>query len=319
MIPVTYTLTPQIQDDLFAIDKLYRSIMLTPLPIFVEQQLRWKAMNEQIHGSLGLAGFAVNASSVSRLLLHPHKHPTPLEAQILAYKHALEVIRSDWTASTRELRLAHIGAIGIITAPALARKIMHALHTEEAELNKLLTYIGSQKDHPVILSGVVYGLLMQSQIGILTHGLVPRIIARLLIVKYGYDCRSMVAFEPAWCAHATSHHKAIQSITTNENLTAWIEHLVTSTRNQYETVYTHMQSSYALGTGTIRQFAWRLNNREEKILEYLENPSAKITNKTAQTLFRVSAVTASRDLARLGALGLILSHGKGRSVYYTKA
>jgi len=35
-------------------------------------------------------------------------------------------------------------------------------------------------------------------------------------------------------------------------------------------------------------------------------------------MFKVSQITASRDLSKLGALGLLFIHGKGRSVYYTK-
>lgn len=319
MIPVTYTLTPQIQDDLFAIDKLYRNIMLTPLPVFVEQQLRWKALTEQILGSLQLAGTELNEASVSHLLLHPTRRPSSRENQIYTYKQALEVIRADWTASTNELQPAHIGAISLIAVPSKAKSIMYALKTAESELIKLFAYISSQKDHPVLLSGIAHGVLMHSPIGNVTNGITPRLVARMILAKHGYDCRGMLAFEPSWQAHAATYRKAWQSISVHEHLTAWLEHIAKTARSRYEGLFTYMQSNYALGTGAIKQFAWRLNNREEKILEYLENPNAKITNKTAQTLFRVSAVTASRDLARLGALGLILSHGKGRSVYYTKA
>ncbi len=43
-----------------------------------------------------------------------------------------------------------------------------------------------------------------------------------------------------------------------------------------------------------------------------------ITNKKVQKLFKVSQITASRDLAKLASVGLLFTHGKGRSVYYTK-
>jgi len=63
---------------------------------------------------------------------------------------------------------------------------------------------------------------------------------------------------------------------------------------------------------------WKLNGRQQSILSVLENPGEKITNKDVQKKFGVSQITASRDLSHLTTLGLLLAHGKGRSVYYTK-
>ena len=63
---------------------------------------------------------------------------------------------------------------------------------------------------------------------------------------------------------------------------------------------------------------WEITTRQKEIMMYLENPTASVTNKTVQKLFNISQITASRDLARLANLGLLLAHGKGRSVYYTK-
>jgi len=61
-----------------------------------------------------------------------------------------------------------------------------------------------------------------------------------------------------------------------------------------------------------------LNDRQNKILERLENPNLKITNKDVQKMFGVSQITASRDLSKMANLGILLPHGKGRSVFYTK-
>jgi Fic family protein len=51
----------------------------------------------------------------------------------------------------------------------------------------------------------------------------------------------------------------------------------------------------------------------------VDRPGTRITNKMVQKHFKVSQITASRELAKLATLGLIISIGKGRSIYYTKA
>lgn len=319
MISIAYTLTPLMQDDLSVIDKLYRNILLTPIPLFVEQQLRWKARCDEIMGSLFLADRSVSLAAITHVFLHPSRHPTVQEKHVLAYNNALDIIRSDWTGSTKPLTPSHIGAIALIAEPSNHKQVMRALTASEHAMTKALAYIGSQKDHPIILAGVLYGLLMDTPIGVLTNGLVPRLAFRMILAKYGYDCRAMLTLAPAWSQHSDSHKKARQTIITEETLTNWLAHIIKSAIPFYQELLTAIQSSHALGTTAIKQFAWRLNEREERILRQLENPEIKITNKTAQRLFRISAVTASRDLARLAALGLILPHGKGRSVYYTKA
>ena len=63
---------------------------------------------------------------------------------------------------------------------------------------------------------------------------------------------------------------------------------------------------------------WQLNDRQKSILGFLENPDATITNKRVRSLFKISQITASRDLTKLANLGLLFAHGKGRSVFYTK-
>ena len=63
---------------------------------------------------------------------------------------------------------------------------------------------------------------------------------------------------------------------------------------------------------------WKLNDRHAEVMNLLERPGSKITNKKVQKMFKVSQITASRDLSQLVRLGLVFSGGKGRSTFYTK-
>ncbi len=66
------------------------------------------------------------------------------------------------------------------------------------------------------------------------------------------------------------------------------------------------------------QSYFELNDRQTSILNMLDLPQGSITNRKIQKAYKVSQITASRDLAKLTTLGFLFSHGKGRSVYYTK-
>ncbi|OGK57462.1 hypothetical protein A3H83_03340 [Candidatus Roizmanbacteria bacterium RIFCSPLOWO2_02_FULL_39_8] len=61
-----------------------------------------------------------------------------------------------------------------------------------------------------------------------------------------------------------------------------------------------------------------LNSRQREIIQMLEDPKSRITNKQVQKKFSVSQITASRDLAKLTIVGVLFSHGKGRSTWYSK-
>ena len=63
---------------------------------------------------------------------------------------------------------------------------------------------------------------------------------------------------------------------------------------------------------------WKLTERQKKIMEKLENPNIQITNRDVQKMFTVSQITASRDLSKMVNLGILLPHGKGRSIFYTR-
>ncbi len=318
MITISYTLTPTIQDALMAIDQFRRGILTIPLSPHQELKLRWMAMYESIYGSLNLAGFSITKAELTSCLAHPPKRPTGRIRDALAYKSALLHIRDTWSASTKPLSLAHIETLGSIALPEHTRQFIRSIREEEVALKRFLAYIVSQKDHPVLLAAVSYAQLSGIEAGTISQGLIPRLIASLMLTKYGYDCRGMVSVEGQWIEASENHKKALESIAKYGQLTAWLEHFTKSARNAYEALYQFVQQA-SVGVPTeLAASTWSLNEREQHILELLENPTAKITNRDAQHLFHISQVTASRDLSHLAALGLLYAHGKGRSVYYTK-
>jgi predicted HTH transcriptional regulator len=64
---------------------------------------------------------------------------------------------------------------------------------------------------------------------------------------------------------------------------------------------------------------YQLSLRQKQILSLAEPPNTLVSNKLVQDTFRISQITASRDLAKLASLGLLIPHGHGRSTSYSKA
>ena len=62
-----------------------------------------------------------------------------------------------------------------------------------------------------------------------------------------------------------------------------------------------------------------LNLRQVKLLDYLHQSGASISNSEYQELFLISKRTASNDLSELTAHGLLIVKGAGRATRYRLA
>ncbi|HLD24829.1 MAG TPA: hypothetical protein VJB96_02820 [Patescibacteria group bacterium] len=171
------------------------------------------------------------------------------------------------------------------------------LEKPKPETKRLCIFLNSKNDHPIILAGVACAALHNEPAG--------KLLTLLLFAKHGYDCRGMLVFEPKWEAGFEKYAQ----------LTLWLEHFTQDVQTAYEKL---SQTVTASSTRPLLSKPWILSTRHKRILDSLEHPAANITNRELARRFRVSQVTASRDLAHLTRLGILYAHGKGRSVYYTK-
>jgi hypothetical protein len=317
MISISYTITPTITDHLVHIDSYRRFILTTPLSPANERKLRWTACLTGITGSMLFTDTSVNKSHIIELLSHPPKRLTSPEQSALSYKQALEWIRENWTANPKAINLSTLETL--VSVMALSRTVTTAFRDEEASIRHLLTYLQSQSDHPVIMAGIAHGLIETSALDIRTQGLISRLTATLILTKYGYDCRGLLALDQGWIEDRDRYTQAIESITKLGQLTAWLEYYTAIAEMAYESLSLAVSHAGEGVTSDLPASSWQLSVREEQLLRRMDSPTSRITNRDVQRAFHVSQVTASRDLTRLASLGLIFAHGKGRSIYYTKA
>lgn len=315
MVIFSYNLSPKIRGNLASIESLRRQLLLTPIPPRFELQLRWEATINRIYWSLALTENPTNRRGLIKLLTAQNKkHLTAQEKEIVNYKKALAYITQEWTASTSAITVKHIITIDSLAYGAQLTKRSWLSLRQVWE--KLLQYLQTGSDHPVIQAGV-------AQVNLSTLSPVPeddgrtgRLAGLLFLYKYGYDCRGLLELEEYFRSDVLGYKKAQSTAKTAQNLTLWLEYYTEALKTQLEKMV------QKINTGSVQinlpAKYWRLTDRQKDILGLLEQPDQTISNKKVQIRFRVSSITASRDLAKLTSLGLLFSHGKGRSVYYTK-
>lgn len=285
------------------IELLRQKILLTPLPPKTELRLRWEAMLNRIYWAMVFSKTkSINKTKVAKLISNQEKGEIRKEDhEILKYKNALDYIRENWLVSKKLVTIKDVLILHKLACNGRFR-------SSQEVLKQLLDYLQKTPEHPVIQTAIAYSQIIR--IAPFTKGntQVASLLAYLFLYKAGYDFRGLLVLEECWQPSL---------VVLSENLTTFLESFSKALANQLEKAANFDLESQAQLSGLSASF-WQLNDRQKAILNFLENPDATITNKKVQKLFKISQITASRDLAKLANLGLLLLHGKGRSVFYTK-
>lgn len=300
MINLSYNLSPTLKSFLDKIELLRQKILLTPLSPKVELRLRWEATLNRVYWSMMSIGKPLNKTRITKLLAIPAKTGSLSEEyQAIKYKKAIDYIKEHWLVSGET-----ITPKTILTLYSIAS--YGKFKVSQTRLKELLDYLQRSPEHPVIQAGIAYieiSNAISQPIGDANRQ-IACLLALIFLYKAGYDFRGLLVLEEYF-------HKDITTFA--QNLTPFLEGFASTMIAQLEKTYLSL-----IHSDTQRASFWELNDRQKGILNFLENPDATITNKKVQNLFKISQITASRDLTRLANLGLLFAHGKGRSVFYTR-
>ena len=140
--------------------------------------------------------------------------------------------------------------------------------------------------------------------------------AYVFLYKYGYDFRELLNIEAEWIKNTDEHDYVLKTAQEYNNITTWLEYFTDVLISQTSQILQKMNDSSNNPIFSTRLLS--LNSRQREIIQMLEDPKSRITNKQVQKKFSVSQITASRDLAKLTIVGVLFSHGKGRSTWYSK-
>ena len=310
MKQIFYTKTPDLTKNLQEIDELNKELLLLPLPHNKKLQLRWEAQVGNIYHVFNLSGMRVRRNHIVELL-SPNR-PNKLSNEdklILRYKSLFDIIYYDWTNCPDRLTLDDIKKI-ILSFNNSKTSI------DESVIDRNLTFLELSSEHPILQSAIAYMNIL-TQFSPPSHIYIATLVSQMILCKHGYDFRRFASISKLFLNDRETYHLIIQDTTRLNSLTNWLEYYCTSVSDELKNIITYARS--LLEQKSDQNELYTLSDRHKKILSVLDDPSATISNKQVQELFNISQITASRDLANLNALGLVLPVGKGRSVRYTKA
>lgn len=317
MLLLAYTISPLLEDYLRDLDTLRRQILLIPLSPQKELALQWQTMVSRIHGSLALMSTPVSARFIEATLTTPKKSLSPLELRITALRDTLLFIRHSWTANPSGVDADVVEELAVHLFPTKKETARRALRGHEKETSRILKYVEAKPDHPVIMAATLHFAFLAASPIPDDEGLLARAVCALTLAKTGFDLRGMAAPEALFGKDPAGYQKSLAIASKEPTITSWLEYMAATVRKSYQSLWEEIEKFTR--QPAVAEPPWlRLTDRQKKILEVLENPAATVTNRAVQKCFRVSQITASRDLARLTNVGLLYPHGKGRSIYYTK-
>lgn len=325
MLNISYNISPKLQEYLNGIENLRKQILLTPIPPELELRLRWEAILNRIHYSLKLAGNPLKKSEMLKLLSEVmHKKINDDQKDVLNYKKALDCISQDWKGTQNAVNAKAIIDLHKIIGNG-------KLRVPQAGLQHLLDYLQARPtspadefaggrarpENPIVKAAVINIEMEKMQLFTQRNGLIAHLAADIFLYKYGYDFKGFLAYEAGWMEDANAFKENRQRALSAVSLTLWLEYFARSILEQLEKIARTIEKPKDTPSDLKKSFL-KLNERQKTILNFLDQPQATITNRQVQKKYRISQITASRDLARLTSLGFLFSHGKGRSVYYTK-
>lgn len=316
MLNLSYHLSETIEENIKEIERLRTKILLTPIRPKDELQLKWEANINKTYWGLTLADNKLSKKQISKILANPFpKKLKDQEKEVINYMSTLYYIKENWTASNVSLNSKTVLHIYDLSCKSVFGSTASYFKTKEEIVDKILEFIEKGKDHPVIKAG-----LIQIEISKLSPfengtGRVARLLSHLMLSRYGYNLREMLVLEDYYREDLVSLKAATTSIEEYKNATKWLEYFTEGVKKGMEKTLRNVEST-GLNQNISKLF--KLTDRQKKIAEKLENPNTKITNRDVCKMFNISQITASRDLSKMVNLGILLPHGKGRSVFYTK-
>jgi len=316
MLTLSYNLSSNLQNFLKSIENSRKNILLTPLSPRVENRLKWEATLQKIYWSLTLEETPLTKAHMQRLLYKGiTKKLKKDEKDVLNYNEALNYIKQYWFVSNNKLSSNTIRKLHGIACKTEKEKDMKDFNANKDKIQKYLDYLQDSYENPVIQAGISMIQILLISPFKSGNSKVARLSADLLLYQNGYDFRGLLFIEEFFRSDLMTYNSITKS--PRNSITRWLEYFSYGVSVQLKKIEQDLKN-ISFRTDIPASF-WKLNERQRQIMLQLEKPSSKITNKDVQKKFKISQITASRDLSKLHNLGLVLSLGDGRSRLYIKS
>jgi len=309
MIDFSYNLSTELRESLEKIEDCRRQVILTMLSPKSELTLKWEKLAEKIYGISVLGKDGWEKGQIIKILASGGKKRRSREKRVISIRRAFDYIHFNWFISSEEITEKTVGTI-------YEKLCIGKYKTGNEQIISLLRFVEKANEHPIVKAGIIYNQIINLSPFDQENLVMASLLSYLFLNKYGYNFRGFMVLEECFLKSKGEYQEILVKTKESGNITLWLEYFARGLTEQLEKVVREI-SKENFQNGKSPSF-WDLSERQKEILSILENPDVKMTNRKAQKLFGVSQITASRDLTKLATLGLVLQHGKGRSVFYTK-
>lgn len=154
------------------------------------------------------------------------------------------------------------------------------------------------------------------------NGRTARVLASLAMYRGGYKRREFTSLEEWWGSHRADYYRAFECLgerwQAGADVTPFVEVHVRAQRQQVDALCLKQDVERQIWT-VLEDIATEDLKAPPRLADALYDSffGRPVTNRYYRELADVSVATATNDLARLEASGLLAAHGKGRSTEYT--
>lgn len=316
MTPIAHTITPYLLRYLTRLESVRQQLILFPLSPKRELGLRFLATIDRVHFGLALTDEHAHPDNIKTILANQivftmqkkENYKDKLQTDILKYKISLDYIKRDWRLSSQSITVGTLLHLYSLSGDP-------DIKIPEHKLIDIVKYLHASVDNPFIQAALAKLQIRRILPNSIHTELFSTMSSYLFLYQSGMDCRELLVLEKPWAQEKKLFDGYYATALAKPNVTNWLEYFVKTVCIQLEQTYESVIQSQ---TKIEEEKIGKLNERQKVIMTLLDDPQAIITNRTIQKIFHISAITASRDLARLTMLGLLIQQGKGRSVRYTR-
>lgn len=310
MINISYTESIPLKTALKKIDLKRSEILLSIISPENEMNLKWLSCIERVYYSLSLTNSSLTKGDVAKVLNDLINRPFSMEEQdAFNFKKALDLITIKWISSKKQVELTDITNLN-------QQLQLGKLNIKADDLSNSLSYFQNSNEHPIVQAGLAhYQIYALSPAGN-RNSRFSSLISYLFLYKEGFDFRGLLVVDEYLRKNYADYILNLSNAVETGAQTIWLEFFSKAVLASLEKATERINN--LTGENTPAHLPKNLSERQKEILLLLDSPESSINNRQVQKIFKISQITASRDLSRLASLLLVFPHGKGRSIYYTK-
>lgn len=300
MSELIYQVSDRIEGIIDQAVDLNKKIVSKALPMRLEKDLKFDTLCKRICYNLVLSNIPMTKNEVAAVI---KGRKSLLSDDILGLYEMYSRIYWQYYCSGKKIITSSIFSLQTKT---LRRKMKRILSHQNNNL------------HPLATASLVYIMIYCEPLFTSQRKSLAGVVFWAVLSSSGFTGNELIVLEEQWQKDFKNYQYAFETAIKKENASLWIEYFVRSYIEAAKRTL-GVLSEYSENSER-RKFRQSedLTTRQIGIVGLFTNDKGQVTNRLIQKSFKISQLTASRELSLLTSKDIIISHGKGRNTYYTK-